>query len=459
MKQIELRTDKLIHGGQALGHANGKACFIWNALPGETVRAWVINEKDNYLEANAAEILTPSPDRVAPVESHYLACAPWQILSWKAENEWKQTIALETYTRLGKLKDAVIDPILFNPDGQMGYRNKIEYSFLIRKESGQPQTPSFGIHQRGNQDLYPVQTCALARPEINETALAVLEWLKTWDIPLKKLKRLVVKAGSGTESAVGSNRTNDTTVFSSGKGETLAVLYITDRCPMPSGMSPLLKNTAGLVICLQSKEPGGVQAGHALWQAGETTVTTRLLDTPLQYGPLSFFQVNPPVFEMALRDIATFLSPTDKVVDYYAGVGAISLPLAKHYASAILVESSGESADYAQKNITALGLTHCRLQKSSAENALRWIESDSVLILDPPRAGMGEKLLRKILQKKPTRLIYLSCDIATHARDIAKLTESYTLRSLKLYNFFPRTPHIEALAVLDRKAPLSEVKS
>jgi len=432
MKQIELRTEKLIHGGQALGHANGKACFIWNALPGETVRAWVIHEKDNYLEANAAEILTPSPDRIAPVESHYLACAPWQILSWKAENEWKMTIARETYTRLGKLKDPAIDPILFNSDGQMGYRNKIEYSFLVRKESGQDPTPSFGIHQRGNQDLYPVQTCALARPEINATALSILEWLKTAGIPIKKLKRLVVKSGSG--------------------GETLAVLYITERCPMPAGLSPVLQNTAGLVICLQSQEPGGDQAGHTLWQAGETIVTTRLLETSLQYGPQSFFQVNPPVFEMALRDIASFLSPTDKVVDYYAGVGAISLPLAKHYASAVLVESSGESANFAQKNITALGLTHCRLQKSSAENALRWIEADSVLILDPPRAGMGEKLLRKILQKKPVRLIYLSCDIATHARDIAKLTESYTLRSLKLYNFFPRTPHIEALAVLDRKA-------
>lgn len=432
MKQIELRTEKLIHGGQALGHAHGKACFVWNALPGETVRAWVLNEKDHYLEANASEILLASPERIPPQEQHYLACSPWQILSWKAENDWKRTIALETYKRLGRLKDPEIDPILCSSETMMGYRNKIEYSFLIRKEIGQPAAPSFGIHQRGLQDLYPIQTCALAQPEINRAALDILEWLKTsMAIPIKKLKRLVIKTGSS--------------------GDTLAVLYVTDRCPMPAEMPPVLKNISGLVICLQSKEPGGEQAGHVLWQAGQTAVTTRLLETDLQYGPQSFFQVNPPIFEMALKDIASFLAPEDKVVDYYAGVGAISLPLAKHYASAVLVESNGESADFAQKNITALGLKHCRLQKSSAEKASRWIESDSVLILDPPRAGIGERLLKTILKKKPTRLIYLSCDVATHARDIAKLSELYALRSLKIYNFFPRTPHIEALAVLELK--------
>jgi len=431
MKQITLKTEKLIHGGQALGHTGGKACFIWNALPEEEIRAWVLREKGNFLEAQASEILTPSPDRIAPKESHYLACAPWQILSWEAENHWKNKIAEETYTRLGKLAAPKIDSIIFNSEQIMGYRNKIEYSFLIRKESGQPQTPGFGIHQRGNQDLHPLQSCCLARTEVNETAAAVLEWLKNAPIPMKNLKRLVVKSGLA--------------------GETLAILYVKARSAMPAAMPPLLNSLKGLVICLQDQENRGSQEGRMLWQSGTLSLTTTVLDTPLEHGPQSFFQVNPPLFELALKDMIEWLSEKDKVVDYYAGVGAISLPLAKYFASCILVENHGESADFAQRNITRLSLDHCRLQKSSAENSTRWIESDQILILDPPRAGIGDKLLRKILEKKPLRLIYLSCDIATHARDIAKLSESYILRKLKLYNFFPRTPHIESLAILDRK--------
>ncbi len=428
MKFITLHTEKLIHGGQALGHAGGKACFVWNALPGEEVTAWVLNEKSNYLEAQASEIKKSAPERIAPLEPHFLACAPWQILSWEAENRWKTQIALETYTRLGKLKDPALAPIVFNPDGIYGYRNKIEYGFLLRKESGLPQAPGFGIHQRGTQDLYPVESCALARPEVNEAARAILEWLKTSGIPFKTLRRLVVKSNE--------------------QGQTLAALYVTERCPLPAGLSPALHTVAGLHIYLQSGDARGAE--RELWQAGQSSLTLRLLETPLECGPQSFFQVNRPVFEMALRDIAAFLTPQDHVVDYYAGVGAISLPLAKYFASAILVENHSESAAFAQKNIKANGLTHCRLEKGRAERSAQWIEPERVLIFDPPRAGLEAVLLHKVLAQKPLRLIYLSCDIATQARDLARLSASYRVRTLKLYNFFPRTPHIEALAVLDR---------
>lgn len=430
MRTLRLTTEKLIHGGQALARTDSKVCFVWNALAGEEVEARVLQEKSGFIEAQALEILKPSPDRIPSRESHFLACSPWQILSWEAENRWKTEIAAETYARVGKLKEIPLSAIQFQPDGDWGYRNKIEYSFLIRKAEGRQAEPCFGIHQRGTQDILPVEACLLASPEVQHAAEETLDWIKTTRIPFKALKRLSVKTN--------------------GTGQSLAALYITARCPLPGGLPPDLGIRHGVSVYLETGTKKSSSPQTPLWQAGQTTLPVTLRQTQLETGPQSFFQVNLPVFEMALQDIAEHLSPEDKVIDYYAGVGAISLPLAPHFQSAVLVESHPESAFFAQKNITALGLTHCRLERMRAEKAGGLIQPDHTVIFDPPRAGLGDTLIQTILAQKPRRLLYLSCEIATQARDLAKLTTGYTLKKILPYNFFPRTPHIEALAVLDR---------
>ncbi len=429
MNTIRIRTEKLIFGGQALGRLDGKTCLVWNALPGEEVTARIVTEKTHFLEALAIEVHEPSPERVIPRESHFLACSPWQILSWDAENRWKAEIALETYRRVGRLKEMTL-PQISTAGDPFGYRNKLEYHFTDVRDPQNKSVLYFGIHQRESHDILSVKRCELAGADIHRIADHLLEWLRASRIPASTLDELIIR----------SNK----------KGQTLSVLSVQPSFDLSKVKLLHLDNNQGFEIHRINSTIRTPKKNQVLWQSTENSLTTEVLGTPIQSGPRSFFQVNLPAFEQALKDMAEFITPQDHVIDYYAGVGAISLPLASRFASALLVESHPEAVRFARKNIAALNLAHCQVREGRSENSSRFMEPGHILILDPPRAGLEEAFTRKILSQKPVRILYLSCDVATQARDIARLSGSYIFRFTKIYNFFPRTPHFEALCVLDR---------
>ncbi len=412
---MELTIEKLVFGGQGLAKKDGKTCLVWNALPLEAVQARIVKKTHSIYEAVADEILQPSPERIAAAETHYLSCGPWQIVKWDAENEWKRKIAAETYERIGGLKEIPHPSILSDPSKQFGYRNKIEYGFS-RSGSGL----SFAFFERDTHSKFAIEPCLLAEDSINRSALHILAWLKKEGIPERCLKSLVVRSDNN--------------------GRTIAGLFITEALGIKT--HPALNDfLAGFHIYYSEKLIHG---------AGEKRLTALLNGIPLKFGLFSFFQINAPVFEKTLEDMAFYLDPSKKLVDFYSGVGAIGIGLKGRYKSAVLVDSHPEAIAYAKENIELNGLKNCEAVLSSAEKMTRLIESDSILVFDPPRAGLDPKVLRKILSEKPARILYLSCDVATHARDIKILSSRYELKGLKLYNFFPRTPHIESLAVLDR---------
>ncbi len=404
---MRVRTEKMIFGGQALARPDGRTCLVWNALAGEDLTVRILTEKKHYLEGIAVDIHQASPERIAPRETHFMACSPWQIFSWEAENRWKAAVALETYQRLGQLKNLSLPPIV--TAGELfGYRNKLEYHFSNVRGARGDTLLSFAVHERESHNLLPVERCELACADIHPAASALLEELRSERIPSSALDKLTVKS-----NACGQ------------------VLFELHAAP---GAGRLSRNSS------------------IPWHSAEKSLTTEVLGVPITSGPRSFFQVNLPVFEQALRDMAEFFSPQDHVLDFYAGVGAISLPLAAHFGSALLVESHSEAAQFARRNIQALGLAHCEVREGRAEKLAHCIEPRHVLILDPPRAGLDPSLTQALLNKKPGRILYLSCNAATQARDLARLGAAYALRCIKLYNFFPRTPHFEALAILDRKS-------
>lgn len=157
------------------------------------------------------------------------------------------------------------------------------------------------------------------------------------------------------------------------------------------------------------------------------------------------------MFEEALNDIKTFVEEGRSVVDYYSGVGSISIPLRDAIKSCVLVEENGEAVEYAKKNLESNVLSHWQAVCTQSEKALEYITPETTVILDPPRAGLHPRVVKHLLEQKPPRIIYLSCDLATHARDIELLSPCYKPIFLRAYNFFPRTPHIEGLCILDRK--------
>ncbi|MFZ2189463.1 MAG: methyltransferase, partial [Candidatus Magasanikiibacteriota bacterium] len=150
-------------------------------------------------------------------------------------------------------------------------------------------------------------------------------------------------------------------------------------------------------------------------------------------------------------DIGKFLDKAKSVVDFYSGVGAIALPLHDKYKSAVLVESNEEAVEYAKENIILNKINNCEAQLSPAEKIVDLITKDKIIIFDPPRAGLHEDVVKQVLATLPERIIYLSCNLSTQARDIKLLSEKYQVKFLKLYNFFPRTPHVEGLCVLELK--------
>jgi 23S rRNA (uracil1939-C5)-methyltransferase len=423
MKTI-LTIEKLVNGGQGLGRTpEGKAAFIWNALPGETVEVEVLDNKKTHLEGIATKIITPSKDRIHPREGTFLSTSPWQMMNFETENYWKRAIAAEQYSKIGDLILAPESLKIATNGVEYGYRNKMEFSFT--EVDGVIHLAFF---ERGQRIKVAVEDSKLASNEINTTAIHLLEWINRIKIPIRSLKAVIIRSNP--------------------KGETLAGLFIKDKLSLSE--YPLLKSPlVGFQLYYSThKSPASVPT-ELLYSEGQNYLITDLFGTSLKYGVFSFFQINQPVFEMALRDIAAFLDPKVPVVDYYSGVGAISLPLSQNRSATTLVDNNIEAIEYAKENIQMNGRNNVIAECAPAEKLTQFITTDSMIILDPPRAGLHADVVKMLLQKHPKRIVYMSCDIATHARDLRLLGQGYSLAYLELYNFFPRTPHIEGLAVLE----------
>ncbi len=419
-----LTIEKLVSGGQGLGRINGKVAFVWNALPGEEVEAEILSGKKDMYEAVATKILTPSPERVEPKESHFLSSAPWQMLDPDREDYWKKAIAIEQYGKIGGLILQQDPPKIVSDSRIYGYRNKIEFSFVVLPD----ETISLAFFERGRHERLAISGSLLAEPIINEVAQEILVWVNEQKIPMRSLKSLIVR--------------------SNGEGQAIAALFIKDELSFSS--FPLIHDGwVGFQLFYSThKSPASVPT-KLMHSEGQDYLIAHLKSTELKFGLLSFFQINIPLFDAALTDIADFLHPNMPLVDFYSGVGAIGLALSHNRDSLIMVDSNEEAIQYAKENIVLNKRKNTEAFCIPAEKMTEVISGDKQLLLDPPRAGLHPKVVSTILQKRPPRIIYMSCDIATHARDIRLLSESYKVNFLKLYNFFPRTPHIEGLCVLD----------
>lgn len=421
-----VQIEKLVFGGQALARLpDGRAVFVWNALPGEEVEIEMIKGKKDYAEAVATHIIKASPDRVEAKETAYLSTSPWQMISEDAEAKYKVDIAVETYGRIGGLILQSQKPELVSPKKHFGYRNKMEFSFCELPDG----SISLAFFERGKKIKAAVAGSELAEPIINEVAKNVTDWINKQKITNRSLKSLIIR--------------------SNGTGQAIAALFIKDELSFSDYPSATEQFKGFHLYYSTHKSPASVPT-KLLYSAGDNYLITELLGTKLKFGLLSFFQINIPIFEIALKDIAAFVGPKTPLIDYYSGVGAIGLPLAKNRSETILVDNNKEAIEYAKENISLNNLATCRAECVEAEKMLDIISKDKIIILDPPRAGLHKDVVREIIKKQPERIVYLSCNLSTQARDIQMLSEHYKVSFIKLYNFFPRTPHIEGLCVLEK---------
>lgn len=400
-------VEKLVPGGQALATlADGKKIFLWNALPGEVITETRLTKaKSTYLEGIATKVAEKSAFRTEPHDACYLSTSPWQIMTYDYELSQKSALLREVF-RQHKIVfsntsttyapqagtsdldqfDLPIDPIQTD-QRDYHYRNKMEYALYY--DHGD-QLIYLAFHARGSHQKLIAETSSIERPELFARAQAIIADLNSRHEEARKYQSLLLR-------------------------------------------------------CNQSGEvSGGLFENHQP-RPQFPNLTDQILGQLYSYSPNGFFQINLPVYEMALREIKPWIKTT-KVLDLYAGVGTIGLSVACDR-DLILVEC--DKSAYREMTQNCHG-TSAQPILAKSEEALEYVQTDQTVIVDPPRAGCRPELLAKFLEVTPQTIIYLSCNPATQARDTKILLEKYQIVKIAPFNFFPRTPHLENLLILER---------
>jgi 23S rRNA (uracil1939-C5)-methyltransferase len=415
---VEVEIEKLVHGGQGLGVLpDGRKVFVWGALPGEKVQVRILKGKRSYAEAIADVVLQPSPVRVVPREANYLSTSPWQIITFDAENDYKKRIVTELFTQAHVALPAFAITAVGD---EWHYRNKMEYSFW-----GNEDGLHLALHERGSHRKDIVQGSALALPAIDKAAKDVLAELQAQGVRAGDLKTIIVRCSQD--------------------GQAVASLFVKPAMFIELNLPASLKGLR--VYHSNPKSPASVPTA-LLYELGDTHLQDTLLGRSFTYDTDSFFQVNIPVFEAALQRIKGQCANAEEIVDLYAGAGSIGLSVAGKKVE--LVELDPATAAMARINAEASGI-EASVIEASTEKVLEYISSDKPVIFDPPRAGLHDRVVTHTLDVRPPQVIYLSCNPATQARDLAKLQEGYDISFFEAFNFFPHTPHIETLAVLQKR--------
>lgn len=383
-----MHIEKFVPGGQGIATLeNGKKAFVWGVLPGEDVEFETTKNKASYCEGVVTKVFKASEKRIEPKDACYLSTSPWQILDWDYELQSKSEIVAECFRQ----QHLDIKVLPCKTDGkQFYYRNKVEYALYYDHEDKQIH---LAFHKRGSHGKIPISQSSIERPEIFAHASKVVAELNAKHEEARKYQSLLLRCNQA--------------------GEISGNLFVNGQ---PHPQMPALKDT--------------------------------LLGREYSYSPNGFFQINLPVYEMVLKDIQDQIGD-GKLLDLYAGVGSIGLSIAKDKQALTLVEINGAAVEEMKNNANGRPNTECILAKS--EDVTDYITPECTVILDPPRAGCDKKLLDKLIEVKPEKIIYLSCNPITQARDIAILAEAFDYSAAQPYNFFPRTPHIENLVIMTKK--------
>jgi 23S rRNA (uracil1939-C5)-methyltransferase len=436
--ELELRVESLAFGGAGVARAEGFVVFVSGAFPGDRVRVVVTRVRRAFAEARAVEVLEAGPDRVPPVADH--PGAPWQELRYERQLTVKREQVDDALRRLGHLDGYVLEPIV-PAEQTWRYRNKLEYSF--GRDSGGALV--CGFHAPGRFDVIePLDDCLLASQAGNGARARVLAWCRSAGLEAYDrrahtglLRNLVVREGRRTGqlqarlvTAAGALRTADLAAAAAVDG--LWWTHIEDKG----------ETTAGGITELA---------------AGVPHLDEEVRNLRLRISPEAFFQTNTEMAERLYGVVAEHcrLSGFERVFDLYCGIGTIGLTLAPRAAEVWGLEVSERAARDAIENARANEIDNVRVRAGDVRLALRALVDEAgrpdVCVVDPPRAGLSKKVVSRVIEAGPRRIVYVSCNPTTLAPNAAQLVAGgYALRRVRPVDLFPQTPHIECVALLER---------
>jgi len=424
---VTVTLEKIVGGGQTIATMeDGRKLFVWGGLPGETVEVQLTRKKSKLAEGYVTKVITPSEHRIEALDpGSFMSTSPWQIMRFEDEQRAKAELIEEAFALSNVTLPNEIE--VFTDGNEFGYRNKMEFSWYWTKETQSLDLAFFG---RGTHSKITVEGSHLALPRINETALAVRDLMRAYNVPGFSIKTLLLRANQ--------------------RGDVSAQLYVKDeKFTTIQAVDIEALRVQGLeVIFSNPKSPASVIT-KKLQTWGVMPLTDTLKDVEFSYATESFFQINLPVYEQALTDMQQYVDASKPTVDLYSGVGTIGLTIGT--GDVTLVEINEGAVREMKANIDRIKLRNAQAVHAPSEKALEFITGDVDVVVDPPRAGLDKAVVERLLETTPSRIIYLSCNPSTQARDVALLEEKYKITAHRGYNFFPRTPHIENLVVLDLK--------
>jgi 23S rRNA (uracil1939-C5)-methyltransferase len=435
---LELVVDSLAHGGNGVARLDGYVVFVAGAVPGDRVKAVVGKSKRAYAEARAVEIVAPSPDRIPPVADH--PGAPWQVLPYERQLEIKAEQVADALARIGRLEGFEQEPIV-PAEQQWRYRNKLEYSF----GTGDAGELVCGFHAPGRFDeIVAVDDCKLASERGNELREQALAWcraqgLDAWDRRAQQglLRNLVVREGRRT-------------------GEFQVRLVTSPGRIDGAGFADAVD--AESVFLTQRADLGeSTQGGDTTLLKGGPQLRERLFGLDYLISPDAFFQTNTEMAE-ALYGLAreyAALRGHEQVFDLYCGIGTIGLSLAARARQVVGVEIVEAAVADAIENARLNDVQNVQFFAGDIRLAMRELVERAgrpdVAVVDPPRAGLSQKVVRRIIEAAPKRVVYVSCNPTTLAPNAAQMVqEGYRLVKVRPVDMFPQTPHIECVALLER---------
>lgn len=402
--------EKMDHQGRGIGKLNGKVIFVEQALMGETVEVKVISERSKLYEGTVIEIINRSPDRIESKCPYFKECGGCDLLhlSYEKQLEFKQNKVKDILIKYAHMNDIdkILKPII-RSENIFNYRNKVTFQVKER----------IGFYKRKSYELVAIENCLL----ISETMNGVLNEAKK-KLDLSAIDQLVIK--------------------DMGNCQVMLTIYLHDLSDFLEKMSTKIISTN---IFLKGKH---------LKTVGKSNIVARLSNFRFLVSPTSFFQVNLSQTVKLYEKIVDYcdLNPSDKVLDLYCGTGTIGIYLSPFCKSVLGIEINKDAIDDAIKNKDMNNIPNINFMVGDTKDIIKKIDfKPNVIVVDPPRTGLDKSVIDDILKMNISKIIYVSCDPMTLARDLLLLEDKFEVIKINPVDMFPNTSHVECVSLLVKK--------